>query len=267
MDTVLSDAIENGFQVVQIVLPNSSSPRLNMEKLPIADPTQIGFISSLLNYRPKASSLPIYMPTNKHAAALLATPMRNAGIAGPDLRKAHHQAGWFLSCEVLTRIIGMEACPISHVLGHETTGSRLLHEHKTVIVAVMRAGDPMASGVSEAFPRASHMHASGPDDIQTRHLRGQRRVTLVDSVVNTGKTLVGFVQKIRSLEAELSFVVVAGVVQSECIEHTHSTYKTLSNCGNISLVMLRLSTTKFTGSGTTDTGNRLFSTTHLKREN
>lgn len=87
---------------------------------------------------------------------------------------------------------------------------------------------------------------------------------LVDAVVNSGKTIREFVQAIRDLDAEIRIVVVAGVVQSQCVSRdSNGTSSTLAGYGNISLVALRLSDTKFTGSGATDTGNRLFNTTHL----
>ena len=81
--------------------------------------------------------------------------------------------------------------------------------------------------------------------------------------MNSGKTVVEFLQTIRSLDNMICIVVVAGVVQAQCVSPESMVYKTLSACRNINLVALRLSDTKFTGSGTTDTGNRLFNTTHL----
>ena len=75
----------------------------------------------------------------------------------------------------------MEECPISHVLGHRTTGFRLLHEQQTTIVALMRAGEPMASGVSDAFPSAMYVHAARPSDIKPHHVRDRKHIVLVDS--------------------------------------------------------------------------------------
>ena len=49
------------------------------------------------------------------------------------------------------------------------------------------------------------------------HIQVQRTVLLVDSVVNSGKTVVQFVQHIRNLHATIRVVVVAGVVQAQSV--------------------------------------------------
>ncbi|KAL1606515.1 hypothetical protein SLS60_003920 [Paraconiothyrium brasiliense] len=264
MDSALLAAMDQGgLRARQVTLPCTASPRLNVSKLPVVDLNRIEVISALLHRHDRSARFPIYHATNKSAAKLLATAARDAAVAGPALRKAHRQAGWYLACEFVTKIIGLEDCPISHVLGHGATGFRLLQEQATTIVAIMRAGEPMASGVSQAFPLAMYVHANKPGDLAHHHVQNQNQVVLVDSVINSGKTIVEFVQHIRELDAKTRIVVVAGVVQGQCVSSSSETYKALASCGDISLVTLRISSTKFTGSGTTDTGNRLFNTTHL----
>jgi uracil phosphoribosyltransferase len=264
MDPALADAIEqHNFHACQAVLPRNSIPRLDASKLPVVDLTSIEFISALLTPRDRHPGFSIYHATGKNPAKLLATPMRDAAVAGPVLRKAHRHAGWYLACEYLTHILGIEDCPITHVLGNKTTGSRLLHERQTTIVALMRGGEPMASGVSKAFPLAMYVHASRPTDVKSHHIHGRKQIVLVDSVVNTGKTVMEFLQVVHNLNTSVRIVVVAGVVQAQCVAPGNPIHEALSGSRNISLVALRLSDTKFTGSGTTDTGNRLFNTTHL----
>ena len=174
----------------------------------------------------------------------------------------HRRVGWYLANEFMANVVGLEQRPIQHVLGHTETGYQLFHEKQTTIVALMRGGEPMAFGVNDAFPLAMFVHASGPDDLELHHLQGQLTVVLVDSVVNTGKTVVDFVEHVRKLHATIRIVVVAGVVQDQCISKG-SLNQTLAHQANLHLIALRLSKTKFTGSGSTDTGNRLFNTTHL----
>ncbi|KAH9882696.1 hypothetical protein J1614_000061 [Plenodomus biglobosus] len=264
MELALSDAIqEGGLNAQQALLPRNTPPRLSLPRLPFVDLTNIDFIISLTQRRNRFTGFPFYSATNKNAAKLLATPMRDAALAGPALRKAHRQVGWFLAFKFLTRIIGVEECEISHVLGHKTTGFRLLHEQQTTIVALMRAGEPMASGVSKAFPSAMYVHAGRPSDIKPHHVKNRKQIVLVDSVINSGKTVGEFLQTIRDIDAKISIVVVTGVVQAQCVLPGSMVHKTFSTCENVSLVALRISDTKFTGSGTTDTGNRLFNTTHL----
>ncbi|EOD43971.1 putative uracil phosphoribosyltransferase protein [Neofusicoccum parvum UCRNP2] len=262
MDDALSLAInQGGLQARQVLLPSSATPRLDVSRLPVVQLDDAGLISSILQRR--NLGLSIVLATDKDATRLLATPMRNAAVAGPALRKAHRRAGAYLATEYLTSVVGLEKCGISHTLGHDTTGYRLLHEGQTTIMAVMRAGEPMAGGVNEVFPLAMFVHADGPEQVMLHHLQGQRQVLLVDSVINSGKTILEFVRVIRELSPDVRVVVVAGVVQAECTVPDSAFYRTLAGHGNVSLVALRRSDTKFTGTGTTDTGNRLFNTTHL----
>jgi len=106
------------------------------------------------------------------------------------------------------------------------------------------------------------IHAKGPGDLTKQHLDRQEVVILVDSVVNSGKTVVEFVRHIRSVSARMLIVVVAGVVQKQCTLEGDLA-NTLLRDYNLFLLALRLSENKFTGKGTTDTGNRLFNTTAL----
>ncbi len=74
----------------------------------------------------------------------------------------------------------------------------------------MRGGEPMALGVNDIFPLAAFVHAKEPDEM-LHHLHGRSNIVLVDSVVNSGKTVVQFVQYIRSLHPTIRIVVVTGV--------------------------------------------------------
>jgi uracil phosphoribosyltransferase/adenylate kinase/phosphoserine phosphatase len=263
MDAALRNAIDyGGLRAHQAVLPSNASPRLDTTKLPVVKLTEPEFVKSLLGDRYTQDGLRVLGPIDTNAAKLLATPMRNAAVGGPDLREAHRRAGWYLAMGSLADVVGLEPSSIRHVLGRQTRGNQLLHEQQTTIVALMRGGEPMASGVSDAFPRAMFVHAGGADDIKRHHLQGQLTVILVDSVVNTGKSIAEFVEHVRKLHATIRIVVVAGVIQAQCVSGG-SLNQTFARHANLHLIALRLSDTKFTGSGTTDTGNRLFNTTHL----
>lgn len=86
---------------------------------------------------------------------------------------------------------------------------------------------------------------------------GVKTLLLLDSVVNSGKSVKGFVDRVRRLKLEIRIVIV---VQAKAISDV---LESLACKGDLSLVSLRLSENKFTGSGGTDTGNRLFNTVHL----
>ena len=264
MDAALTNAIDrDSLWARRDVLPSNASPRLDITKLPIVKLTEPGFVKSLLCGRYTHDGLQVLCATDRNAAKLLATPMRDAAVAGPDLREAHRRVGWYLANEFLADVVGLEQCPIRHVLGHQTKGYQLFHEQQMTIVALMRGGEPMASGVNDVFPLAMFVHARDADDIKLHHLQGQLTVILVDSVVNAGKTIVEFVQHVRKLHATIRIVIVAGVVQAQCVSGSSTLNQILTLHAKLHLIALRLSDTKFTGSGTTDTGNCLFNTTHL----
>jgi uracil phosphoribosyltransferase/phosphoserine phosphatase/adenylate kinase len=262
MDAALLNAIDNdSLSAQQALLPSNASPRLDTTKLPLIQLTDPEFIDSVIRRRSQ-HPLQVLHATERNAAKLLMTPMRDANVAGPVLREAHRRVGWYLATEFLTEMMGVEEYPIPHVQGHQTSGYRLCHEKETSIVALMRGGEAMALGVNEAFPSAMFVHAKRPEDIEPHHLLQQRTVVLVDSVVNSGKTVANFVQHIHNLHATIHIVVVAGVVQAQSVSEG-SLAQVLACHANFSLITLRLSDNKFTGRGTTDTGNRLFNTTHL----
>ena len=263
MDAALMHAIDvDGLRARQAVLPSNASPRLDTTKLPLIQLTEPEFVDSVLCRRSRHAGIQVLHATDKNAAKLLMTPTRDATVAGPVLREAHRRVGWYLATEFLTDVIGVEEYPIAHVQGHHTSGYRLLHEQQTSIVALMRGGEAMALGVNDAFPLAMFVHAGRPDEIGLHHLQGQLTVVLVDSVVNSGKTVVRFVQHVRNLHATIRIVVVAGVTQAQSVSEG-SLAQALGRHANLSLVALRLSDNKFTGRGVTDTGNRLFNTTHI----
>lgn len=120
------------------------------------------------------------------------TPTRDALIRGPNLCETHRRIGWYLATEVLSELVGLEENTICHVQGHNTSGFRLSNEEQTSIIALMRG-------------ELRH------------HVDGQRTVILVDSVVNSGKTVVEFAQHIYALYPTVRIVVIAGVVQAECV--------------------------------------------------
>jgi uracil phosphoribosyltransferase/phosphoserine phosphatase len=262
MEKDLLHAIDNdGLRASQVLLPPHASPRLDTTKLPQVRFTDKEFMESILR-RCKPASLRIVHATDRSAAKLLMTPMRDAMVAGPALRKAHGEVGSYLAIEFLTGMIGLEEYTIPHVQGHPTSGFRLRHEQQTTIVALMRGGEPMALGVNSVFRLAMFVHATQPSDIKPHHLHKQRNVLLVDSVVNSGKSVAEFIQHVRSLDTTVRIIVIAGVVQAQSLSEGVFS-QALEHDMNLSLVALRLSNNQFTGKGTTDTGNRLFNTTHL----
>ncbi|RSL79300.1 hypothetical protein CEP52_017539 [Fusarium oligoseptatum] len=260
MDEALHDAIHvENFRARQVLLPSQSPPRLDEKKLPLVRLDNEEFVESIVRHR---HTVEILHATYKTAAKLLTSPTRDASVAGPALRNAHARVGRYLATEFVSQLIGLEEYDMPHVQGHRTTGHRLRGEQQTTIAALMRGGEPMAFGVNEVFPKARFIHAASAADIKRHHVDGQCTILLVDSVVNSGKTLMQFIEHVHGLHSNICIVVMAGVVQAEVVVETHPLAKLMGR-HSACLVALRLSENKFTGTKGTDTGNRLFNTTHL----
>ncbi|KAJ2905829.1 hypothetical protein MKZ38_004077 [Zalerion maritima] len=253
----------------QVLLPGDVSPIMDTTKLPSVTLDSPEFLQGVTAHRscqsptePKESDISLLHASSMSSTKLLMTPMRDSRVSGSALRGAHHRVGWYLATRFLPDVMGTEAFSIPHVQGHQTDGYRIKNEVRTVIIALMRGGEPMAFGVSEAIPQAMFLHAKGPGDVRAEHLQGMETVVLVDSVVNTGKSIIAFVGRVKELgtKQDMKIVVIAGTVQEKAVGEGGP----LARLGGITIVSLRLSENKFTGRGGTDTGNRLFNTTHME---
>ena len=251
---------KNGLRTKQILFPPHSAPRLTDKELLTADFNAESFLKEL----EKPHGLDFAHATGKPAAKLLATDSRNVNIHGLNLHRVHRKIGWYLATHYVSEKVGVDAYSITSVQGKTVEGHKLRDESKTLIVPLMRGGDPMARGVWEAFPSAMFLHAGKATDVEAKHLEGKWTVILVDAVINSGGSIVEFVRHIReNLSRQIRIVIVAGVVQVKAVEKSGMLQKHLVGMGDVSLVALRTSDNQFPGVGLTDTGHRLFNSTHL----
>lgn len=130
--------------------------------------------------------------TDKSASKLLTTPTLNKDLDAVQLHRAHHEVGRYLALEYISDIIGLAETPIPHVQGGTTTGHAFNNESNILTVALMRGGEPMAFGVSEVMPKASFVHAKKPGDIGQALLATAGTIILVDSVINSGASVIEF---------------------------------------------------------------------------
>jgi uracil phosphoribosyltransferase len=261
MENKLLEAIEErGLRAQQLLLPNTVSPRGDPAKLPVIQITD-DFLDTIHGYRSVIDDR-ILHATNTAAARLLMTPTRDARIQGGALRVAHHDIGRYLSIHYLGQMMGLEKYHIPHVTGHITEGFRLRYEQRTLIVALMRAGEPLAYGVNTALPQAAFLHAKRALDVTAEHLKGRYTVILADGVINTGTTVAMFIKHIRKISTRVQIIVVAGVTQANAVEDVLASI--LNEDRRTGLITLRMSDNKYTGVGGTDTGHRLFNTTFLE---
>lgn len=77
------------------------------------------------------------------------------------------------------------------------------------------------------------------------------------------KVLERVVKHIRKGHASLGILVKTGVVQAQAVARGSMIAQALSRNAVRTIVALRVFGNKYTGIGTTDTGNGLFNTTHL----
>jgi uracil phosphoribosyltransferase len=229
MDANLKMATDDGPQGRQVLLPNHAKPQLDTAQLPLIELVQCHPRETQENYEPATIDTVL--------CRLLTTQMRDARISGTALKEVHRRVGWYLSVEYVASIVGVEATPIPHVQGGDTDGYRLLHEQQTAIVPLMRGREPVAFGVSEAFPPATFLHAKVPEDIKLHHLPDNGTVVLVGSVANNGQSIVEFVEAIRTLYRTIRIVVFAGVVHARFV--SGDGLEQLGRHGYVSLVALR----------------------------
>ncbi|KAF7324504.1 Uracil phosphoribosyltransferase [Mycena kentingensis (nom. inval.)] len=264
MDGALLDTLRSRnrpFRPKQWLLPADATPRLDQAILPLAERHAPAFVNSLL----QSAALRRVLVAEANVAKLLMTPTRDARVSGRLLQKAHRAVGKSLALTLLPGVagLGLEEFSIPHVQGTTTSGYRLHDEAKTLIVPLMRGGEPMAEGVFDILTGAMFVHAKNPEDLKDEHVQGRTTIILVDSVVNSGKSIEEFVEHIRVGHPQVRIVVVAGVVQAGSLRDGGKLGGLLAREENMSVVALRMSQNKFTGKRDTDTGNRLFGSTHL----
>ena len=266
MEKELRKAIEEGLFVRQLLVPRKSTtvPLYDVDKTPLIRLDDQEHIAKFITSPFHRFTVNNALDDSPETAKVLTTPTRDKKVAALELRKAHHRVGHYLAVQYLTKIIDLETFEMMHVTGKPTKGHRLLHEIKATMIPLMRGGEPMAFGVSEAFPLAMFVHAKEPEHVKAKHLEGRSTVILVDNVINEGNTIVEFVRHVRKNHRTILIVIVAGVVQQECIGKGGLLPRELNMSGKIDLVTLRTSEEKYTGTGGTDTGARLFNTTGIE---
>jgi len=143
--------------------------------------------------------------------------------------------------------------PIPHVQGKTVLGVAIRDEKGVTIAAMMRAGEPLARGVYRVIQGARFVYHS-PGNLL--HVPGHTLI-LVDSVINSGKSIrdeLGALSAPGGGPFHGRIFVVSDVMQQEASEALPREFPA------VRFFALRVSGNKYTGSGGTDTGNRLFGT-------
>lgn len=200
----------------------------------------------------------LFNGTSDPLTQLLVDQTRRAEVVGPALANTHRAVGRRLAVEIAKTLV-LETVAIEHSTGLPSEGVRLRPGAEPIIVAMMRAGLPLALGLWETLPGSSLVfHGTGQDALEELPACG-RSVIVVDAVINSG----GSIQKVLEQAAgyePASLLAVALVGLRPTLE------RLAQDLPAVGFVVARVSERSYSGSGATDTGARIFGTTTWKKE-
>lgn len=196
--------------------------------------------------------------TDLPACRLLANRTRRSDMDVNDYSESYTDMGRFLAMQIVNEF-ELEEYDMQHCEGVRK-GVRIRNENKIGILCLMRAGLYLSQGCRVIF-RNSPMHLISPvrdiglsqaeiEEIKSSELDS---IIIVDSVVNTGKTIRPIFAQAKGLGIK-KVIVMAGVAPIPQANSIAEDYP------EIKFYFGRLSHNSYVGSGTTDTGNRLFGT-------
>jgi uracil phosphoribosyltransferase len=176
---------------------------------------------------------------------------RRKATQGADLAAAHREIGRLLAPDV-ARNLELEDCAIEHSTG-PSTGVQIRPGQEPAVVAMMRAGLFVAEGVWDSLP-GSALVPWRPKLEEMPSIAGERPAVIVDSVINTGRSMKRAIEALRGRGHEQIVVVTLVAYRPTLAEMAEA-------APDITFIAARLSERSYVGSGGTDTGARLFGTT------
>jgi uracil phosphoribosyltransferase len=180
----------------------------------------------------------------------LNTRSRSIKVHGNELARLHRKIGFTLGKQFLNTL-PLKEVSVTNPQGKQGTDFSLDCSNVTII-CILRAGLYIAEGVRKSFGLSDHVYmlSSSPQDIKSNLLKG-RDLVLVDSVINSGKTLM---QYIDVCNEAASISVISLVMQNKFRKVIDEKYP------DYNFIISRVSKNSYVGKGQTDTGNRLFGT-------
>lgn len=144
---------------------------------------------------------------------------------------------------------GPELADIHYKLG-TIIGKRVPQNNcDTVVMFLMRAGMFMAEAIFRLNPNAAFIPIVTITDVNKyKQLLAGKRILLVDSVINTGKSLLTVLNELEKYSKDIT--IITNVI------YTGSKNK----FSNFDVYAIRESNHSYVGTGGVDTGNRLFNT-------
>ena len=235
-------------------------------------------LESLLDEIKTGSINSVIDVSSRPTAQILATRMRDSKLQGPSLQLEHEECGRLLANLLIDRfgmLMGLvDKVEFSHVQGGSSIGLGINSTSKVLILPLMRGGEPMARGVYSRFPNSSFIHFYDEvDNIDRRNNLLTKTfeqldfvtpvtIILVDSVINTGSSIkraIAFIHRLANeFNVPIQLIIMSGVIQEE------AAYLLPRQYPRARFITLRVSKNKYTGRGSSDTGNRLFTTTEVE---
>ena len=196
--------------------------------------------------------------TERKAVQLIATESRRIDITPHRLSQVHIEIGKYLANEILEEF-ELENCEIKHSQGIKV-GKQLSQEKNIIILDFMRAGVYIGDGLRYIFQNSPYHHIYPERDqglsekeLKMLYFLKDKIVIIVDSVINTGNTMIPVIQQISNYNPK-KIIVTCQVMPFDTAEMLEKRFP------DVSFYIFRLSDNKYVGKGITDTGNRLFGT-------
>jgi uracil phosphoribosyltransferase len=191
--------------------------------------------------------------SNENIFKILSTESRKANLTAGNLAKVHTKLGELLSYKVLDEFI-LKDIDIQHVQGIRK-GKGFPENELFLILVLMRGGLYVAEGFKNIFDGnyiIEFLNENNLDLVLNKYDLTKYNIIIVDSVINTGKSILNILDKITIYNMKKIFIISI-VMQEKAVA-------IFNEISNITCYVARISKNFYIGKGHTDTGNRLFGT-------
>jgi len=188
---------------------------------------------------------------------LLVDRTRREEVRGPALAQVHREIGRLLASDV-ARSLPLADVAIQHPTG-VATGVRIVPGGEPIVLALMRAGLFLAEGVWEALGAASLVPCAAEAAELERVPATDRVVVVVDSVINTGRSIRRWLDALAERRPRQRVVATL-------VGYRPTMAGLVADYPDVHFVAARLSDRSYVGKATTDTGSRLFGTEQWRLE-
>ena len=187
--------------------------------------------------------------THDPLARLLVDATRHREVAGAKLADAHRAVGRALA-QPIARHLVLEETEIEHVMGR-STGVRIAPDEQPIIVAILRSGLFVAEGLWDQYP-GSGLVLYNPGADRPLAIPPARTVIIVDAVINTGRSIAAAIETFAPFAKHVLVATLVGF--------RPAVLSLVDQFVDVDFIAARLSERSYVGSGSSDTGARLYGT-------